>query len=190
MGRESSVSLTDPPLATKFNSTVSPGKTKQAQLPANEGEHSSECVSENSRKGSVGSISRLLSYFQWWKSTWGVLKNFHAYHWVLSLNMLRSFPWEVVQWYRLNLEAQPPKVLGVEIICGWGTPSDNKVSFSFLGPIQKRFVVTVKPQEEFGPLVQLEAANLSLSASSTRSIPQPLQEAWKSGEKHWGQACR
>ncbi|XP_054139256.1 uncharacterized protein LOC128941495 isoform X1 [Melozone crissalis] len=34
--RESSVSLTDPPLANKFNSTVSPAKTKQAQLPANE----------------------------------------------------------------------------------------------------------------------------------------------------------
>nr|XP_030113699.3 uncharacterized protein LOC105760850 isoform X1 [Taeniopygia guttata] len=34
--RESSVSLTDPPLANKFNSTVSPAKTKQARLPANE----------------------------------------------------------------------------------------------------------------------------------------------------------
>ncbi|XP_074788994.1 uncharacterized protein LOC141973901 [Athene noctua] len=36
MDRETSVSLTDPPLATKFNSTVSPVKTKQAYLPANE----------------------------------------------------------------------------------------------------------------------------------------------------------
>ncbi|XP_054667174.1 uncharacterized protein LOC129199959 isoform X2 [Grus americana] len=35
--RESSVSLTDPPLANKLNSTVSPAKTKQAYLPANEG---------------------------------------------------------------------------------------------------------------------------------------------------------
>ncbi|KAM9509089.1 uncharacterized protein ACIB01_000911 isoform 3-T3 [Guaruba guarouba] len=35
--RESSVSLTDPPLANKFNSTVSPAKTKQPYLPANEG---------------------------------------------------------------------------------------------------------------------------------------------------------
>ncbi|KAL9822309.1 uncharacterized protein GJ701_017054 [Geothlypis trichas] len=35
--RESSVSLTDPPLANKFNSsTVSPAKTKQAQLPVKE----------------------------------------------------------------------------------------------------------------------------------------------------------
>ncbi|XP_065716194.1 uncharacterized protein [Patagioenas fasciata] len=34
--RESSVSLSDPLLATKFNSTVSPSKTKQAYLPANE----------------------------------------------------------------------------------------------------------------------------------------------------------
>ncbi|XP_064259198.1 uncharacterized protein LOC135289498 isoform X1 [Passer domesticus] len=34
--REPSVSSTDPPLANKFNSTVSPAKTKQAQLPANE----------------------------------------------------------------------------------------------------------------------------------------------------------
>ncbi|XP_053788499.1 uncharacterized protein LOC128782266 [Vidua chalybeata] len=34
--RESSVSLTDPPLANKFNSTVSPAKTKQAHFPANE----------------------------------------------------------------------------------------------------------------------------------------------------------
>ncbi|KAM8985521.1 uncharacterized protein PRD47_000793 isoform 1-T1 [Ara ararauna] len=34
--RESSVSLTDPPLANKFNSTVSPAKTKQPYLPANE----------------------------------------------------------------------------------------------------------------------------------------------------------
>lgn len=190
MDRESSVSLTDPPLANKFNSTVSPVKTKQAQLPANEGEHFSECISENSRKESVGSISRLLSYFQWWKSTCGFLKNFHVYHWMLSPNMLRSFPWQAVQWYRLNLEAQPPALLGAKIICGWGTPNDSKVSFSFLGPIQKRFVVTVKPHEESGPPVQLEAANWSLSASSTRSIPQPLQEAWKSGEKLWGQACR
>ncbi|KAK4816892.1 hypothetical protein QYF61_024534 [Mycteria americana] len=36
MDRESSVGLTDPPLANKFNSTVSPVKTKQAYLPANE----------------------------------------------------------------------------------------------------------------------------------------------------------
>ncbi|XP_031363360.2 uncharacterized protein LOC110484146 isoform X2 [Lonchura striata] len=35
--KESSVSLTDPPLANLFNSTVSPAKTKQAQLPAKEG---------------------------------------------------------------------------------------------------------------------------------------------------------
>ncbi|OWK58778.1 hypothetical protein RLOC_00015083 [Lonchura striata] len=35
--KESSVSLTDTPLANLFNSTVSPAKTKQAQLPANEG---------------------------------------------------------------------------------------------------------------------------------------------------------
>lgn len=67
--RESSVSLTDPPLANKFNSTVSPAKTKQAQLPAKEGEHFSEFISKNSRKESVGSTLRLLSYFQWWKST-------------------------------------------------------------------------------------------------------------------------
>lgn len=102
--RESSVSLTDPPLANKFNSTVSPAKTKQAQLPANEGELFSECVSKNSRKESVGSTSRLLSYFQWWKSTWRFLKNFHVYHWVPLPNMLRSFPWQALQWYRLNLE--------------------------------------------------------------------------------------
>lgn len=102
--RESPVSLTDSPLANKFNSTVSPLKTKQAQLPANEGEHFSECVSKNIRKDSVGSISRLLSYFQWWKSTWGFLKNFHVYHWVLSPSMLRSFPWQAVQRYMLNLE--------------------------------------------------------------------------------------
>lgn len=38
MDRESSVSLIDPPLAYKFNSTVSPAKTKQAYLPTNEGE--------------------------------------------------------------------------------------------------------------------------------------------------------
>lgn len=62
--KESSVSLTDPTLANKFNSTVSPVKTKEAQLPANEGEQFSECISKNSRKESVGSISRLLSYFQ------------------------------------------------------------------------------------------------------------------------------
>jgi len=37
--RESSVSFTDPPLANKFNSTVSPAKTRQAYLPASEGEH-------------------------------------------------------------------------------------------------------------------------------------------------------
>ncbi|XP_040436171.1 uncharacterized protein LOC121081312 isoform X2 [Falco naumanni] len=36
MDRGSSVSLTDPPLANKFNSTVSPAKTKQAYFPANE----------------------------------------------------------------------------------------------------------------------------------------------------------
>ncbi|KAM6036037.1 uncharacterized protein LJ206_001154 isoform 2-T2 [Theristicus caerulescens] len=34
--RESSVGLTHPPLANKFNSTVSPAKTKQAYFPANE----------------------------------------------------------------------------------------------------------------------------------------------------------
>ncbi|KAM6363602.1 uncharacterized protein J5M81_016233 isoform 1-T1 [Pluvialis apricaria] len=34
--REPSVSLTDPPLANRLNSTVSPAKTKQAYLPANE----------------------------------------------------------------------------------------------------------------------------------------------------------
>ncbi|XP_075266849.1 uncharacterized protein LOC142358812 isoform X2 [Opisthocomus hoazin] len=34
--RESSVSFTDPPLANKFNSTVSPAKTRQAYLPASE----------------------------------------------------------------------------------------------------------------------------------------------------------
>ncbi|KAJ7412964.1 hypothetical protein BTVI_44640 [Pitangus sulphuratus] len=34
--REPPVILTDPPLANKWNSTVSPGRTKQAQLPANE----------------------------------------------------------------------------------------------------------------------------------------------------------
>lgn len=67
--RKSSVSLTDPPLANTLNSTVSPAKTKPAQLPANEGEHFSECVSKSSRRESVGSISRLLSYFQWWRRT-------------------------------------------------------------------------------------------------------------------------
>ncbi|XP_053910219.1 uncharacterized protein LOC128850390 isoform X2 [Cuculus canorus] len=36
MDGESSVGLTDPPLANKFNSTVSPAKTKQAYLPVNE----------------------------------------------------------------------------------------------------------------------------------------------------------
>ncbi|XP_055647249.1 uncharacterized protein LOC114012734 isoform X1 [Falco peregrinus] len=36
MDRGSSVSFTDPPLANKFNSTVSPAKTKQAYFPANE----------------------------------------------------------------------------------------------------------------------------------------------------------
>ncbi|XP_069737051.1 uncharacterized protein [Phaenicophaeus curvirostris] len=36
MDRESSVGLTDQPLANKFNSTVSPVKTKQAHLPVNE----------------------------------------------------------------------------------------------------------------------------------------------------------
>ncbi|XP_054042470.1 uncharacterized protein LOC128902853 isoform X1 [Rissa tridactyla] len=36
MDREPSVSLTDPPLANRFNSTVPPTKTKQASLPAND----------------------------------------------------------------------------------------------------------------------------------------------------------
>ncbi|KAM6227457.1 uncharacterized protein M6G45_017328 isoform 2-T2 [Spheniscus humboldti] len=36
VNRESSVSLTDPPLGNKFNSTVSPAKTKQAYHPAND----------------------------------------------------------------------------------------------------------------------------------------------------------
>lgn len=50
----SSVDLSDPLLVNNFNSTVSPVKTKQAYLPANEGEHFSGCICENSR--SVGSI--------------------------------------------------------------------------------------------------------------------------------------
>ncbi|XP_074426117.1 uncharacterized protein LOC141736191 isoform X4 [Larus michahellis] len=37
MDREPSVSLTDPPLTNRFNSTVPPTKTKQASLPANDG---------------------------------------------------------------------------------------------------------------------------------------------------------
>lgn len=55
--RESPVSLSDPPLATKFNSTVSPAKTKQAHLPANEGEHFS--FLNAGRKVCVASRDRL-----------------------------------------------------------------------------------------------------------------------------------